>query len=1106
MILRRPEYILDRPQLDHAGLFDASPNPYLVLDRSLNIAGANRAYLAATKRELADLVGRWAWDAFPAEPETVRQSVASFERVLRTGEPDTMALLRFDIPRPEAEGGGFEERWWSIVHAPVPDEDGEVAWVLQHPIDVTELKRLRDAAGGRLAPAHSGIFGRARAVQEANLTLQAESERLRALFEQAPGFMCVLRGPEHRFELANAAYARLVGGRDVLGAPVREALPELEGQGFFELLDRVYATGEPFVGRGMEIALRAGPGAAPETRFVDFVYQPITDPDGRVSGIFVQGNDVTEAERATGALRAERDRSRGILESMAEGFLLLDRDWRVVEINAEGLRIDGRPREAIVGRRLLELWPEAERMPAWPAYRKAMAERVPVAFEYRHVSDAHDVWLDVRAYPVADGGLAAIYRDVTDRKRAEAALRGSEARLARLLALTPAGIIELDAAGRIAYANAAAERILDAGPGGLGGRRHDDPAWGAAAGDGAPIPPERLPGARALAGEAVADHEQTVTALDGRRAVLLVDAVPVRDEAGRVEGALVAFQDVTARHAQARALREGEERLRFALEAGGLGDYEWDLRADAVAPSDRAREIFAFAPGEGGRPADYFGRMVPEDVAPARAAVEAGLAVGRVDVTYRIRPPGGTVRHLFSCGKVARGADGAPARLIGVFADETERKRMEDELRRLNAELEQRVEARTADLMAAEAALRQSQKMEAVGQLTGGIAHDFNNMLQGIGGALELARRRVEQGRTPDAFALMDAARQGVVRAAGLTHRLLAFARRQALDPKPVVLDGLVRGLEELIRRTVGPGVAVELRHRPPGGGRSRGVMSPEGDRGGGAWPVLCDANQLENVLLNLAINARDAMPDGGTLTLATAEVRLSAADVAGQDGAAPGEYVEVAVCDTGTGMTPDVMARAFEPFFTTKPIGQGTGLGLSQLYGFVRQSGGFVRLDSAPGRGTTVRLYLPRHTGGAAAAAAEAPGQTEVRAASAGTVLLVEDEAAVRAVAAERLRELGYAVLEAGDGPTALRLLRMDARVDALVTDVGLPGGMNGRQVADAARERRPDLPVLFITGYAGAALDGRLAPGMEVIGKPFALDALAAKVRAMLEASPVA
>jgi len=412
-------------------------------------------------------------------------------------------------------------------------------------------------------------------------------------------------------------------------------------------------------------------------------------------------------------------------------------------------------------------------------------------------------------------------------------------------------------------------------------------------------------------------------------------------------------------------------------------------------------------------------------------------------------------------------------------------------LRLVNDQLSRQMEEREGNLAILqehEALLRQSQKMEAVGQLTGGIAHDFNNMLQAIGGSLEMMERRIGQGRSSEAEQFVDTARKTVERAAALTHRLLAFARRQPLQPRSVEPDELIAGMEELIRRTMGPGVTIELRMND------------------GVWTVLCDPNQLENVLLNLTINARDAMPDGGRLTIATNDVTLSEADVVGQEGARPGAYVEISVIDTGTGMDATTKARAFEPFFTTKPIGQGTGLGLSQLYGFVRQSGGIVRLDSAPGQGTTVRLYLPRHAD-ADEPETKAAGSGQGAASQSGageTVLLVEDETNVRMVAAEALRDFGYRVLEAADGPAALQVLHSAVRVDLMVTDVGLPGGLNGRQVADAARERRPVLPVLFITGYAGHALEGQLAPGMEVIGKPFALDVLAARVRAMLEARP--
>lgn len=392
---------------------------------------------------------------------------------------------------------------------------------------------------------------------------------------------------------------------------------------------------------------------------------------------------------------------------------------------------------------------------------------------------------------------------------------------------------------------------------------------------------------------------------------------------------------------------------------------------------------------------------------------------------------------------------------------------------------------RTEALHQAEDALRQSQKMDAVGQLTGGIAHDFNNLLQGIAGSLELLQSRIAQGRTAEVGRFLTIALTEVQRAAVLTHRLLAFSRRQPLDPKPLDANRLVAGMEELIRRTVGPGIEVVV------------VLS------GGLWTTSCDANQLENALLNLAINARDAMPDGGRLTIETGNTHLDDAYARSQgDGLKPGQYVSICVTDNGVGMPGHVAKRAFEPFFTTKPIGQGTGLGLPMLYGFVKQSSGHARIYTEQGRGTTVRLYLPRDRGHEAELSAGADQEISERAGLSETVLVVEDEAAIRMLVGETLHDLGYHVLEAQDGPAALRLLHAAAQVDLMVTDVGLPG-MNGRQLAEAARERRPDLKILFITGYAHNAAIGQgeaLKPGTALISKPFALAAVAAKVRTLI------
>ena len=434
-----------------------------------------------------------------------------------------------------------------------------------------------------------------------------------------------------------------------------------------------------------------------------------------------------------------------------------------------------------------------------------------------------------------------------------------------------------------------------------------------------------------------------------------------------------------------------------------------------------------------------------------------------------IRDTDGTLEYFFA----------SHADVTGEYENSARRER---EL----AELREQLLRESEERRKVEESFRQARKMEAVGQLTGGIAHDFNNMLQAISGSLELIDRRIEQNRSREAARFVDSARKTVERASALTGRLLAFARRQSLQPSPVVPDALIEGMADLFRQTVGVGVTVEL------------------DLQDGAWTVQCDPSQLENALLNLVINARDAMPDGGRLVIATRGVRLAKSESIGQDGARPGEHVEISVTDTGTGMDDVTRDLAFDPFFTTKPLGQGTGLGLSQLYGFVRQSGGIIGIESAVGEGTTVQVSLPRHQVAEAGDEAPASGPEPVEAGRHDVVLLVEDEDVVRSVAAEQLRDLGYRVLEARNGVAALQLLQANSLVDLLVTDVGLPGGLNGRQVADQARESRPALPVLFITGFAGSVLREQLAPGMEVIGKPFALDALVAGVQRLVPRRP--
>jgi signal transduction histidine kinase len=426
-------------------------------------------------------------------------------------------------------------------------------------------------------------------------------------------------------------------------------------------------------------------------------------------------------------------------------------------------------------------------------------------------------------------------------------------------------------------------------------------------------------------------------------------------------------------------------------------------------------------------------------------------------------------------------------KVTGIFVggyDATEQVRSKAQIEAINASLQERIAEAVSERTSIEEALRQSQKMEAIGQLTGGIAHDFNNLLSGISGSLEMLTARLSQGRVSEADRYVTAAQGAAKRAAALTHRLLAFARRQTLAPKPTDVNRLIADMEELIRRTMGPAIDFE----------NVGAC--------GLWTVLVDSNQLENALLNLCINARDAMLNGGKLTIETANRWLDDRAARERDISA-GQYVSVCVSDTGMGMSPEVASRAFDPFFTTKPLGTGTGLGLSMTYGFARQSGGQVRIYSEVAKGTMVCLDLPRFLGSAQVAEPTGATLDIPKAQHAETVLVVDDEPTVRMLVTDLLQELGYNALEASDGGSGLDLMQSSARIDLLITDVGLPGGLNGRQMADAARVRRPDLKVLFITGYAENAVlsHGHLEHGMHILTKPFAMDVLAARINELLQ-----
>ncbi|MBZ6077251.1 hybrid sensor histidine kinase/response regulator [Microvirga puerhi] len=874
------------------------------------------------------------------------------------------------------------------------------------------------------------------------------------LILQSPVPMVMLWGKDGVM-LYNDAYSVFAGGRHprLLGSKVLE--------GWSEVAD--------FNRRVMEVGLNGGTlsfqdqhlilyrNGVPEDVWMDLNYSPILDESYRPGGVLAVVVETTQRVRAQQSLEQRDEQLRLAQEAGGIGMFDLDIATDLMTATPEFCRIYGLPVTDEFPSSTVERLVLIEDKDIVSCRKTRAAGQVQPSIEYRIARpDTGELrWIGRKARFVHDPDgrrirFVGAVQDITDRKVAEEALRESEARFRLMANSAPVLIWATDAEARPSFVNKRHQKEL-----GLTLEKIHRGEWRKIIyeQDSAAFR-ERFQ--EAFQAQVPFQAEFRAWDRHGQLRWLRCEGVPRRDSMGQFLGYVGCNVDITEARLAADALEAQVEQRTREL------DSIWRVSKDlfCICGFDGLYQSVnpAWTEALGYAAPELIGRSCldlvhAEDVERSRREFERLKHTGMVETDLRIQARDGSYRW-YNWTSVAEGDI-----FYAAGRDITARKELEEQL-------------------------RQSQKMEAIGQLTGGIAHDFNNLLTGIIGSLDLLQARIAQGRYETLPRYADAAITSASKAAALTHRLLAFARRQPLDPRPVHIDQLVRSMEDLLHRTIGETIALNLK-----------TVSA-------LWLTRCDPNQLENALLNLVINARDAMPKGGTLTIETSNIELNDAVFAAQRGIVPGQYVALCVTDTGIGMSPEIRTRAFDPFFTTKPLGQGTGLGLSMIYGFAKQSEGHVRIDSELGRGTTVKIYLPRYEGSTEDEPSAAGDEDRAQPGSGEVVLVVEDDATVRSLIVDVLAELGYRALEACDGPSGLKCLQSDHHIDLLITDVGLPG-INGRQLADAARGQRPALKILFMTGYAEnvTLASGFLDHGMEMITKPFAVDNLAKRIRDMIE-----
>ncbi len=960
---------------------------------------------------------------------------------------------------PITRDGRLENVYWTYSYSPINDESAAAG------------------VGGVLV-----ICSETTEQVEGARRIAEERERLTELFEQTPSFTALLRGAAHRIELANPGFVRLLGQRDVVGRTVVEALPFAAAGAQIELLNQVHRSGETRTANGVKFSGQNGAGGTTKDRYIDFVYQPIKDGGGAVTGILVQGTDVTSRVLTEAALRESEARFLEVADAAPVLIWISDITKKCIWFNKPWLEFTGRSMEQDVGVGWVEGVHAEDIDDCVAVYNDAFDRHQRYRTEYRR--RRHDgQWrvLDATGVPRFAGGVFVGFIgsciDVTDQRAATRALSESEEQLRLATEAAEVGLWDLDVASGALYWPARVKAMFGISAhvavsmadyyNGL----HPDDREATVAAFAAALDPAR---------RALYDVEyRTVGKEDGvvRWVAAKGRALFKGDRCVRVIGTVI---DITARKAAEEKLRELNESLeRRVAEALAerkvlvdivestdaliqVIDLDFCIMAINRATADTFQRIFGTRPKVGDNLMSLLDNW-PEHREKVKEVWSRAFAGEEFTVVDEFSDAARDHHFYERKFNALRDRNGE---LVGAFQfvyDVTDRIRDQ------------------ARLAEAEAHLRQVQKIDALGQLTGGVAHDFNNLLMVISGGLSLIERCTDEHRRERIIAGM---RQAAERGASLSRQLLAFARRQPLKPEPLDLRRQIDGMRDLLDRTLRGDVQVKTELTDAPGAPA-------------LWPIKVDRAELELVLLNLCVNARDAMPNGGTIT-----IRAKNAPAV-RDGELSGDFVVVTVEDSGTGMSADVLTRIFEPFFTTKKIGEGSGLGLPQVYGFAQQSGGAVRVASTVGRGTTVTLFLPRTDELPMHLKSGAAGNTgdPRRPALVGSVLLVEDDDEVATLVTEMLQELGYRVTRTASAESALGALANERQVDLVLSDIMMPGAMNGLGLVKELKLRRPGLPVLLTSGYAGAVIDSALDENIGVLRKPYDINELERALREAVE-----